>query len=94
MTYEIKWDKKVKEFLENINKIDSQIIIKKVNSIVDYPKHYLGFLVNIKGYKLRIGDYRVIIDLDESNKLIDVLLVEHRKNIYKYLKRTGFMSKN
>ena len=93
MSYIIRWDKKAKEFLNKIGKANAQRIIKKVNDIVDCPRHYLEFLVDIEGYKLRIGDYRALIDLDESNKLIDVLLVGHRRDVYKYLKRTGFKLK-
>ena len=66
MSYKIIWDPKVHDFLRKINKEDAKRIIKKVNGIVEDPKHYLETLVEIKSYKLRIGDYRALIDLDES----------------------------
>lgn len=50
-------------------------------------------LTGIEGYKLRIGDYRALIALDENTKIIDVLFIEHRKEIYKYLKREKFIAK-
>ena len=93
MIYTIRWDKKAKEFLKKIDKTNAQRIIKKINSIIDDPKHYLESLVDIEGYKLRMGNYRAIIDLDKNKKLIDVLLVGHRKDIYKYLKKIGFRLK-
>lgn len=40
-------------------------------------------LKEIGGYKLRVGDHRVIIDIDWNAKTIFVLLVGHRKKIYK-----------
>lgn len=93
MRYTIRWDKKAKEFLEKIDKTNAQRIIKKVNSIVDDPGHYIEFLVDINGYKLRIGDYRALIGLDEDKKLIDIVLVGHRKDIYQYVNRTKFRRK-
>jgi mRNA-degrading endonuclease RelE of RelBE toxin-antitoxin system len=47
---------------------------------------YLEPLIAIKSYKLRVGDYRVIIDADWKNKILYVLLIDHRKRIYKTIK--------
>ena len=33
-------------------------------------------------FKLRVGDFRVIADIDRASKLIEVRLIGHRKNIY------------
>jgi len=34
-------------------------------------------------YRIRVGDYRVIFDINQSEKKIYVLKIAHRKNIYK-----------
>lgn len=34
-------------------------------------------------YRLRIGDYRVIYEINEDEKLITILDVDHRSNIYR-----------
>ena len=39
MSYEIIWDEKARDFLRKIPQEDAQRIIKKVNSILDYPQH-------------------------------------------------------
>ena len=88
--YEVIWDDRARDFLRKIHKDDARRIIKKVNSIVDDPRHYLGVLVEIKSYKLRVGDYRALIDLDENKKTLSVMLIGHRKDIYKYVQRSGF----
>ena len=82
MNYQIIWDIKTRDFLKKIDRIEAKRIIKKVNSIVNEPKHYLKSLVGIKSRKLRIGDYRALIDLDEKNKILNVIFIGHRKNIY------------
>ena len=39
-------------------------------------------LVGMPGYRFRVGDYRVIIDLDQNKLMILVIKIGHRKNIY------------
>ena len=93
MSFTIVWDIKARDFLKKLNKADSQRIIKKINSIADDPKHYLEILVEIVCYKLRIGDFRALIDLNESKQIITVVLVGHRKDIYQYIQREHFKTK-
>jgi len=33
-------------------------------------------------FKLRIGDYRLIIDIDTTIKILRVLKIDNRKNVY------------
>ncbi|MBI2139404.1 type II toxin-antitoxin system RelE/ParE family toxin [Candidatus Woesearchaeota archaeon] len=94
MSYQIAWDEQAREFLRKIHKPDAQRIIRKVNSIIEDPFHFLERLVEISGYKLRIGDYRALIDVHEENNSISVVYIGHRKDIYQYLQRTGFRAKN
>lgn len=36
-----------------------------------------------KGYRIRIGDYRVLYTVDKSNKTIVVIKIGHRRDVYK-----------
>lgn len=42
------------------------------------PESYVSKLVGDPGYKLRVGDYRIIIDIDNNNLLILVIKIAHR----------------
>ncbi|MBS3148097.1 type II toxin-antitoxin system RelE/ParE family toxin [Candidatus Woesearchaeota archaeon] len=46
------------------------------------PQAFLRRLVGKETYRLRVGDYRVIADLEHQRLLILVIEVGHRKNIY------------
>jgi mRNA interferase RelE/StbE len=35
------------------------------------------------GFRLRVGDYRVLMDIDQGRLMILVIKVGHRKDIYK-----------
>lgn len=60
-------------------------IIKKLNFFTsnDDPLIFADALVNsdLGSYRFRIGDYRVIFDLEED--MVVVLSVGHRRNIYR-----------
>lgn len=35
------------------------------------------------GYRIRVGDYRIIYDVFDSELIIDIVTLGHRKDIYK-----------
>jgi len=74
-----------KSALESLNKLEPQIkerIWNKLQQCKENPFRFLEHLEEIDGFKLRVGDYRAIVDVDNSTKTINVLKVGHRKNIY------------
>jgi mRNA interferase RelE/StbE len=46
------------------------------------PDHSLSRLTGEDVYKLRVGDYRVIIDWDREEEALYVLTLGHRRTIY------------
>jgi mRNA interferase RelE/StbE len=46
------------------------------------PFRFLKPLIQIKGFKLRVGDYRLIVDVQEEIKILNIIKLGHRKNIY------------
>jgi len=45
------------------------------------PYPYVKKLVGSPYFRLRVGDYRVILDIKENELIIHVLELGHRKNI-------------
>ena len=80
--YEIVFDKKSIEFLNKIEYKIKDRIFKKIISTKEKPFHYFERLTKRNEYKLRVGSYRVIADIDKNSKLIKIRLIMHRKNIY------------
>ncbi len=80
--YSLEFDKKA---LDELNKLDRGIkerIWSKLQLCMEEPFRFLEHLEEIDGFKLRVGDYRVIVDVDKSVNIITVLKVGHRKNVY------------
>ncbi len=71
-----------KKFLKKLNKKDAEIILTKLYSIRDNPFRFLKRLQGEKLWRLRIGDYRAVIDIMISMNKIIVIRIGHRKKIY------------
>jgi mRNA interferase RelE/StbE len=80
--YEVKLNKKSKKFLDKLRKEEQKQIINKLERIRINPKSYLIKLINEKSYKLKIGDFRLFIDLYNNEFLILVIKIGKRKSIY------------
>ncbi len=46
------------------------------------PHRYVTRLTGSRAYRLRVGKYRIILDIDEREKRIEVLRIGHREKIY------------
>ena len=74
-----------KRALRDLNKLDvlmKKRIWNKLQECKVNPFVFLKPLIQIKGFKLRVRDYRVIIDVREEIRVFNVLKVGHRKNVY------------
>ena len=69
-----------------IEKLESHIqkrILAVLERIRIRPERFVRKLVGDPGYRLRVGGYRVIMDIEHDRLLILVIKVGHRKHIYK-----------
>jgi len=82
MTYQIFFTDKAKKQLEKLEKVNQERIIKSLQRIRIRPEAHVTKLVGDPGYKLRVGDYRVILEIEKDKLIILVLIIGHRKNIY------------
>jgi len=58
-------------------------IIKVLERIKIRPEAFVEKLVGELGYKLRVGNYRIFLDINQGKLIILVLKVGHRKNVYR-----------
>ncbi|HIH42308.1 TPA: type II toxin-antitoxin system RelE/ParE family toxin [Candidatus Woesearchaeota archaeon] len=70
---------------KQLGKFDKQIqdrILKSLERIRIRPHPFVTKLVGEPYYKFRVGDYRILLDINEGKLIILVVEVGHRKNIY------------
>ena len=82
MTYQIFFTDNASKQLKKLEKNDQERIIKSLERIRVRPETHVTKLVGDPGYKLRVGNYRVILDIEKEKLVILVLIIGHRKIIY------------
>jgi len=80
--YEIIFSIKAKKQLIKLERNTQERIISALEKIRIRPETFVTKLIGDQGYKLRVGDYRVIMDIEKNSLIILVIKVGHRKNIY------------
>lgn len=80
--YAIQIEKNAEEFLKKLNKNDAGMILRKIYSLRDNPFRFLKKLQGNNLWRLRIADYRAVVDVIVSANKIIVLRIGHRKNVY------------
>ena len=83
MTWEVIWSEKSVKQLERIDKKNAQKIHDSVSACVEDPFRAVIRLTNSPFYRIRVGNYRVILDLQQSKMIIFVVETDHREKIYK-----------
>ncbi|MBA7656307.1 hypothetical protein ES703_64231 [subsurface metagenome] len=81
--YRIELNPEVEKFLGRLSKDIALRIIKKIKQLRKDLFHYLKHYEGKDVYKLRIGDYRALIDMDFKNKILKVRVLDKRGRIYK-----------
>ncbi len=71
-----------------LQKLDKEIQ-KRIGSALERirtrPEQFVKRLTGYALYSLRVGDHRIVIDVDRGKLIILVMEIGHRKKIYKRL---------
>lgn len=81
--YRIVIPDKVERQLRKLDKSIQERVFAVLDRIKIRPEDFVEKLVGESGYKLRVGDYRIILDILHQDLIVLLVEVGHRKNIYK-----------
>ena len=82
MPFKIIWSNPAIRQLKKLHRPVARRVFDKVGELADNPHRLARKLVNSPYYRLRVGDYRVILDIQGDALRILVLKVGHRESIY------------
>lgn len=81
--YNVEFSKTAERDLYKLEKEIQIRIISSLERIRIRPYPYVKKLVASPYFRLRAGDYRIILDINDAKLLILAIEIGHRKNIYK-----------
>jgi mRNA interferase RelE/StbE len=87
MAYEIFIEKKAEKDLKRLPKNYQNKIIKKILNLKDNPKPIEARKITSSKnyYRIKVGDYRIIYEINYKEKRINIFRVRHRKEAYRNL---------
>ena len=83
MTFSISWHPQAFKRLEKLPKTVIERVVKKMDVVADDPFRYLEHFETDNVFKLRIGEYRALIDIDPKTHTILIQEFDHRGRMYK-----------
>ncbi|MDP9410278.1 MAG: type II toxin-antitoxin system RelE/ParE family toxin [Actinomycetota bacterium] len=84
MAYRVLIRRKAQRQLDKIRREDRQRIIEAVFGLADDPRpRGTRSLRGQPGYRLRVGDYRAIYEVDDEALVVTILAVGHRRDVYR-----------
>ena len=80
--YHVSFSPQASSYFHSLQKEDQERIRKKFLLVQENPFRFLHHYEG-QGYKLRIGDHRALIDVDQQRKIVFVRVFDKRGRIYK-----------
>jgi mRNA interferase RelE/StbE len=86
MSYQINLPKTVQKQLNELPQELKQRILKALEQLQEEPRPANSLQMKVgQGFRLSIGDYRVLYDIDDSSQIVNLRRIGHRREIYRDL---------
>jgi mRNA interferase RelE/StbE len=82
--FELALDKRLLKDLAQLSNEMQHRILERLELLIQDP--FAHGIIKLKGetaYRVRVGDYRIVFDVDTETRIVTVLAVDHRSSIYK-----------
>jgi mRNA interferase RelE/StbE len=84
-SYEILWKRSAERDLRNLERVQIPRIIKVIEALANnpFPSQCIKLHDTKKIYRLRVGSFRIIYQVDTKTKIILIYYIRHRKDVYR-----------
>ena len=88
MRYRIALSRSAVKELDSLTPKIHDKIIDHLRQLEENPRLFgAEKLTGIDAYKLRVGNYRIVYEINDADKEVRVVMVEDRKQVYQRLRR-------
>ena len=83
--FTVKYSRQAEKFLKKADKILAKRLMEKIESLIEQPiihdtKAIEGY--NEKLFRVRVGDYRILYEIDFSANKIGIVKIDKRSRVY------------
>lgn len=87
MSYQLRFTHDVQKSLRKMDKHQAKLIVRWLYQNVDgidNPRSFgKGLTANRSGeWRYRVGNYRIIVEIDDNHTVVTAINIGHRRNIY------------
>jgi len=83
MTFRVEFSELAARKFRALDKPVRERIVAKLWEVAEDPLRHLSRLRAVDAYRLRVGDYRLVVDVDEAARVVYVLTLGHRSTAYR-----------
>ena len=83
--YKVEFTKSARKDLERVNPVYFVSISAHIKKLANNPRPfgYIKLAGFDKLYRIRIGGYRIIYSIKDDVLIVEVIKIDHRRNVYK-----------
>lgn len=83
-SYNIDWKPSAEKDLRRIHTEYLPRIVQVAESLGDdpFPVGYRKLVGGSGSYRVRVGDYRIVYQVDKDKQIVEIYHVRHRKDVY------------
>jgi mRNA interferase RelE/StbE len=85
MLYAVRLSTSAERQLARLEKTDQRRIVNALSRLENEPHFRPGVkqLTGVEGYRLRVGDFRVLYEIREHEVVVLVVKIGHRREVYR-----------
>lgn len=84
MTYTVRVRRSAEKELERLHDSIHARLTKHILALQDIPRSQgIKKLSNREEYRLRVGQYRILYTIDDEEKIVEIVAVGHRREVYR-----------
>ncbi|MCL7410815.1 MAG: type II toxin-antitoxin system RelE/ParE family toxin [Methanosarcinaceae archaeon] len=85
--FDIKYSKQAVKFLKSLDKTTATRILKRIEKLKQDPVSHDSKIVEgyrEKLFRVRVGDYRILYEVDHNDNLIGIVKIDKRSRVYSH----------
>lgn len=85
MAYAVLLKRSVEKELDRLPRKTHDAVVEHLRPLAENPRPSgVKKLHGREAYRIRIGDYRVLYTIDDRKKIVEVISVAHRREVYRW----------
>jgi mRNA interferase RelE/StbE len=83
--YHLQLERSTEKELSRLHPVDRRRVAAAVRNLAGDPRPHGCKKLKVGAWAIRVGDYRIVYDVDDADRSVIVLKIGHRRDVYRDL---------